>query len=236
MSFDRRIPNMENAVSDGESSSDNPASVNRERLSTDGGRRDPPQQNDRQHQGQRPREQQQPRGQQPQGRQPSRGQGPTGGRPPSQGNGGGGFSRRGLVLGGGGVAVAGWFFFLRSDSDDGSTGDSGPDPTRSETSVVEAYYGHVQNRNFDGAKSLIHPETSTPSDQQLEQLADTLEGVTAIEAAVANGPTPDADRSRYDTVQAFEAVTVTIEQEDGGTNYVSGTVAHHTDGRWLVWF
>lgn len=225
---------MDNTESDAGSPGESPEPADRSRVVADGERRDSPSRNGGQQRDRQPSQRQQPREQQPpQGQPPAQG---PGGRPPSQGgSGSGGFSRRQLLLGGGGVAVAGWFFFFRSDSDDGSTGDSGPDPTRSATSVVEAYYNRAKNENFSGAKDLFHPDRSPPSDDQLEQLADTLSSATAIEAEVTNGPTPDADRSRYDTVQQFESILATIEQEDGGTNYVSGTVAHHTDGRWLIW-
>lgn len=220
---------MQHDVSERDSSDGDAESVSGDQLSTDGGRRDPSRRNDGQQHGQQPQ----------QGQSPPRGQGPNAGRPPSQQNGGtDGFSRRQLLLGGGGVAVVGWLLFFRSDSDsdDNPNGDSSADATKSATRVVEAYYGRVQNRNFAGAKELIHPDTSTPTDQKLEQLADTLDDVASIEAETSNGPTPDADRSRYDTVQTFEAVSVTLEKEGEGSHYVSGTVAHHTDGRWLVWF
>jgi hypothetical protein len=216
---------MEDTASDGRETGDG-GSVD-PTLVTDGGRRDSDQQNDQREQSRG--------GQQPQqGSQPQR-QGPNSGRPPSQGD-SGGISRRQLLLGGGGVAVAGWFLFFRSDSEDQADTDSNSDPTGSATSVTEGYYRRVKNRNFEGARNLVHPDRSTSTDQQLEQLAETLSDITTIEAEVTNGPTPDAERSRYDTVQAFEAVSVVLEKGDEeGSNYVSGTVAHHTDGRWLVW-
>jgi hypothetical protein len=119
----------------------------------------------------------------------------------------------------------GWFFFLRGDGDS----------TSSPESVVEAFYGALDDGDIERANSLIHedsPEGELTANTFNQDASFTVESVEV----------PDEDSgynaAEYDSVQEFRPVRIELTVSANGeerTSTVNGTVAKNADGEWKIW-
>jgi hypothetical protein len=176
------------------------------------------------------------RGQQPQqGGQRGQPGGQQRGSPPAGGQAGrgdDGVDRRTLLLGGGGVLAVlggGWFFFLR---DDGS-------PTDSPEAVVEAYYGALDNGDFERVDELTHNDS--PYIRTEEAAKAFGEAFEQAEISVERTSTTDIEgyeASQHDSVQAFEGVEAEVSysfEDQSGPVTETSVAAQNPDGEWKLW-